>query len=143
MLDVLKSLEPIQIGLWEPADDRPPEESWGRVKWVGNRTRGEIFRELNEKLDAVGLNTGEGGVDLFPRYERNGADYVDHNAPELPWPNDYRWVACYTAGGSEGRWIHVALIQGDRHETLAYGKTFLGREHAELIALACQRLLDS
>ena len=61
-----------------------------------------------------------------------------------PWPEKFRWVACYVVtGDSEGHYIHVDLIdgyhggQGMHGEVVRHlitGKTFDGRAAGQRLA---------
>jgi hypothetical protein len=52
---------------------------------------------------------------------------------------DYIRLGCFAVeGGSEGHYIHVAIITADNYsETIYLGKTFMGLEHALKVSNIC------
>ncbi len=62
---------------------------------------------------------------------------MQRHYPSRKWPADYNWIACFAVtGGSEGHYVHVESITGDKRDLLFLGKTFGGMEQAlEAVAL--------
>lgn len=99
---------------------------------LGNRTVREIYTELCERLRAEGFWPDE-------YFQIDNWDFRPDD--EIP---DYHWIACFpVTGGSEGWYVHVELIIGDRHRLLFLGKTFQGIGRAAEIATACARHLGA
>lgn len=119
-------MEPIEIGVYEPMPDRP-----GCLRYVRNRTVGEVWKELGERLQQE---------DLFPD-EHMGMAASANGRSEFP---AYRFLACYpVTGGSEGHYIHVDAVKEGKNAPVFLGKTFQGMDFAAAVAAACARHLGA
>jgi len=134
---------PVALDIWIKDPDGGPY-----LKKVRNRTRAEIFYDLQARLLALPPDGEDGPV--VDEYFSPGW-YGDKDVGAQPIPA-WRWVACYAVtGGSEGHYVHVDLIsEGDRAAgvgwqalRLATGKTFRGMAHAQRIAAICAALLEA
>ena len=56
---------------------------------------------------------------------------IVHSDGRTHWPATYHWLAIFAVkGGSEGYYIHVEAITGDKRELLLLGKAFGGLDVA-------------
>ncbi|SMB96849.1 hypothetical protein SAMN00808754_1687 [Thermanaeromonas toyohensis ToBE] len=128
-------IKPIEIYKYEPDPENPPY-----LRYLGNRTVGEVYRELVERLEADGLLPEE-YFDVV--YESPVRPRLDAEFPR------YLVLACYpVTGRSEGHYVHVdAFVEGDsgviRPVPVFLGKTFRGFEFAAAAANACARHLGA
>lgn len=135
----------IEIERWVPNPERP-----GYLKYAGNRTKREVFTELKDRLEQDGLSPDE-------YFLISGDLSIVDNGKE-PFPEGYRWIACYpVTGRSEGHYIHVdVMVSHERHrdpfslpETyeernlVFLGKTFKGFDFAARVAAACAKHLGA
>ena len=92
--------------LAKPIDTRPSIEivfkkiiGWERDWWLANCTVKEYQKY------------GVGPWDEYFSY----SDMCGNPPVTAKWPEDYRWIAVYVVtGGSEGLYLHVDLIAGDK-----------------------------
>lgn len=135
MTPVVDQAKPIEICRYEPDPENPPY-----LRYLGNRTVGEVYRELVERLEADGLLPEE-YFDVV--YESPVRRRLDAEFPR------YRVLACYpVTGRSEGHYIHVdAFVEdesgGIRPVSVFLGKTFRGFGFAAAVANACARHLGA
>lgn len=131
-------VEPIEIHKYGPNPEKP-----GYLRYAGNRTVGEVFKELQERLKDEGL--------LPEEYFDLVYDSVAWPKPEAEFPR-CRVIACYpVTGRSEGHYIHIdALVARHGKDSflieavpLFLGKTFQGFEFAAAVANACARHLGA
>lgn len=120
--------KPIQIQIYEPIPEKP-----GYLRHVRNRTIGEIYDELRERLSNDGLLPDE----YFD---------ISYSCEKKPWERDKdefprcRRIACYAVTGSnEGHYIHVDAIQSITQNIIPVfiGKTFQGIDFALNVVKAC------
>jgi hypothetical protein len=131
--------EPIEIQLWEPVPNTP-----GYTRVCGARTLWAVLDDIEARLRAMPCPGKD--YDLW-----NSMDYfhiaVDkkYAEPDVEWPKDWRWIACYAVtGSSEGEYIHVDVIDREDKRTLLYlGKTFCGMPVACAIASALTEMLGA
>lgn len=80
--------------------------------------------------------------DMIDEYFSNMAKY-DKSGNEA-FPQEYNWIACYAVtGGSEGHYVHVDIIKGDKRQMLYLAKTFRGYDHACEIAAHLGKMLNA
>ena len=131
-------IAPIEIHRYDPDPNNPPF-----LKYAGTRPVGEVYRELEQRLEAEGLLPDEYFDLVYP-------DLIKKD-PSAPFP-EYRRLACYAVtGDSEGYYVHVDAIIADRNVyppsvrlvPVFLGKTFQGMDFAYRAAAACARHLGA
>lgn len=138
VIDCKERFTPIEIEKYEPH----PEKK-GYLIYTGNISIKEVYKQLKERLEKDGL--------LPDEYFSISCSY-DYKE-DAPFPDNYRWIACYAVtGGSEGHYIHVDIlaplelspIKTIRESKLIYlGKTFQGFDFAARVAVACAKHLGA
>lgn len=119
-------MDPIEIEVYEPVPDQP-----GYLCRVRNRTIGEVWQDLKDRLEEDGL---------LPE-EYMGIAASANGASQFP---RYRFLACYpVTGGSEGHYVHVDVLKDGKHIPVFLGKTFKGMDFACTVAAACARHLGA
>jgi hypothetical protein len=104
----------IETEIWVNNPEKP-----GYLMLERKKTLNEVFKELvqvlrehgvYEELDYFHVTVGEDKNRDFP---------------------DFHKIACFAVeGGSEGHYIHIAVITATGTDTIFLGKTFCGIEHA-------------
>ncbi len=96
-----------------------------------NRTIKEVYNDLCKALQEDGI------IDGYLAVMNHDFDY------NQPFP-DFQWISCFAVtGGSEGHYVHIEIIDGDKRTLLYLGKTFEGMDHAYKIAQKCAELLGA
>ena len=111
-------MKPIEMEIWKPREDDPR-----RSEFVGTRSAVEVFEELRQRLDSMGLLPDE-SLDLSPDW-RNGK----------PLPKDADIFVTTDYGESEGIYLdgYLRWYDGSERVTSSFftGKT-LGETGADL-----------
>ena len=119
-------MEPVEIEIYETVPGQP-----GLVRRVHNRTVGEVWQDLKDRLEKEGLLPDE----------YMGVAASANGAREFP---RYRFLACYpVTGGNEGHYIHVDVLKDGKNIPIFLGKTFQGMDFAAVVAAACARHLGA
>lgn len=132
----VKELKPIEIDLWEPAQDKP-----GWVQQTGRKSIQQVYNELVEYLKAADVR-----FDELEYFDVSVTAEHEHGL-NTPFPA-YRWIACYPVrGGCEGYYIHVDVLTRGRSYTIFLGKTLYegdeGFSRAAAVANACAKALQA
>ena len=101
--------------------------------WDGKLTIKEVYEEIMDYMDYLGLDKLTGLVDYFML--DSDVKYGDYLKPDSIWPVNGRTFCYAVTGTSEGHYFHVAYMgevsKGNHsHLTMLVGKTFMGMEHA-------------
>jgi len=133
-MDSKKSVEPIEIEVFEPDPEKP-----GYLRFVRIKTLQEIFDELYSRLESLDLLPDE-YFSISPDY-RYLQKYRGKKHDEIPLPeNCWRIISFAVRGASEGHYIHVGAITTEgEYLNLFLGKTFRGLDFALMVANACAR----
>ena len=143
VVDGKEKFKPIEMGKYEPH----PEKK-GYLIYTGNNSIKEVYKQLKDRLEKDGLLPDE----YFS--VSCGSDYHE----DAPFPESYRWIACYAVtGDSEGAYIHVDVLVPREmpgrvnaltkvfleSRMLFLGKTFKGFDFAARVAAACAKHLGA
>jgi hypothetical protein len=104
---------------------------------IKNKTTGEIYQTVRGQLS-------ENYPDLWSQLDY--FNMSDGSDTCKPWP-EHNWVAVfYVRGGSEGFYIHVAVLSSGKYRTMFLGKTLCegqtGVRIAEGTANAIARIME-
>jgi hypothetical protein len=155
--------DPIPVDVWRYVIDPETKKPTGTIKRERMRTMGEVFADLDKKLDVVVCDKCKHERPRTPQdvgaiHEGCGGKYswfIDEyfhgpfkDDARQPVPFGYRWVACWpVTGASEGHYVHIHFVvpEGESCKLvrLALGKTFRGMDHAAEIAGRCAILLGA
>lgn len=124
----------------------------------------EIDDNTKEYREWYGTDLAVGGyiVETIPASLRSVYEYLRDNLPKdlideyftisgglssddnnRPFPQEYNWLSVFpVTGGSEGHYIHIEVINGEKRELLFLAKTFRGMDHAWEISKQIGRLLN-
>lgn len=101
--------------------------------------RNEVGKPIEKVFTWIKGELTSKGIDL------SNYDYFHCNKyrESKAWPISYHRIACFAVtGGSEGHYVHVDVIDNNQHiENLLLAKTFLGHDHANLLASELSKLL--
>ena len=127
--------ETIQIERYQAIPEKP-----GFRRHVGNRSVGEVYNDLQEKLRQIIVEWDGEKVLLWDTLDYFSTQHDTRD--EIP---SWKWIACFpVTGGSEGHYIHIEVIDSEGKLTPLYlGKTFCGWDMACKIANEIGRLLGA
>ena len=112
-------------------------------EWYGTDIAigGYIVETIPETINGIYEYLSESMPDdLVDEYFSNMARHNKRGGD--PFPQEYNWIACYAVtGGSEGHYVHVDVITGDKRELLYLAKTFQGMGQALKIAAHLGKML--
>lgn len=112
----------------------------GYVKNEKPKTMQEVYEWVCKELKKH--NTEPYTVGPFEEYFSNMHRYNERHT-RSHWPLDYHWIAVFAVtGGSEGHYVHVEAITGEKRELLFLGKTFRGMDNALAAVALLTKILE-
>ncbi len=118
---------PIQLDVWRRMLDPATREPTGFIKRERMRTLGEVFKDLDLRLDFLFCEKcghemtrpedySYGEKCPVKKCKGDMTSFIDEyfsgpDAPREPVPHRMAWVCCYpVTGGSEGHYVHVDFL---------------------------------
>ncbi len=124
----------------------PHPEKHGYLKYIGNKTVGEVRKRLEEYLPhyVKPIEGAENWKDRFDYFDLSAATVITGLKSDSPWPRCHG-IACFVVkGANEGYYLHVeALKQEGTRQLVFLGKTFLGASTAWEVAEAIATILQA
>lgn len=130
----------IETDVWEPKEDGP-----SYLEYVGQRKASDVLRDINLQLSQYIAMTGYqyGWENAYPSnceyWNISCSRELDNQNGVFPKAH---WIACYAVtGGSEGYYVHVDAIAGEKEREMIFlGKFWTFEEATEFAGLLSQLL---